>query len=392
MTDTTIRPNRWIQRAQPRPDAPVQVVCLPSAGAGPSMYSRWAAALGDRAEVVAVTLPGREGRMAEPACPDLHLLARRIAVPLLSTLDRPYVLFGHSMGALIAYTIARVLPEAGGPAPARLVMSAARPPDLPLPAAVATSSDKELVAGLRELGGMPDEILAEPDWLAMLLKPLRTDLVAVDAFQPLPGGPPSCAAALVAGVGDDHAPPAVVAGWRRFLTGPTPVYALPGNHFYLRQPDNVKALGDIVLGAPDRPHPRPWGGYAVEPFDGDPAALAALAAACPHAPAPPAPDPDRHLLRMAVRDGDQLIAYVECGEAGDDECHVWGLVHPAAARRGIGGLLLGECRAYAAALGRKALVTTLDGHKEPPPWVVARGFRPERSVGGRATWRLGMEG
>ncbi|MFJ6167561.1 thioesterase II family protein [Micromonospora orduensis] len=392
MTDATIRSNRWIQRAQPRPDAPVQVVCLPSAGAGPSMYSRWAAALGDRAEVVAVTLPGREGRSTEQACPDLHLLARQIAVALLSTLDRPYVLFGHSMGALIAYTLARVLPEAGGPAPARLVMSAARPPDLPLPAAVATSSDQELVAGLRELGGMPDEILADPDWLAMLLKPLRTDLTAVDAFQPLPGGPPSCPAALVAGYGDDHAPPAVVAGWRRFLTGPAPVYALPGNHFYLRQPANVKALGAIVLGAPDRPHPAPWRGCTVEPFDGDRAALAALRATRPHAPAPPDLDPGQHLLRLAVRDGDQLIAYAECGVAGEEECHAWGLVHPAVARRGLGGLLLGECRAYAAALGRKALVTTVDGHDEQAPWLVARGFHPERSAGGRATWRLRLEG
>lgn len=412
MTEAPIRSSRWISRTRPCPDAPIQVVCLPNAGAGPSMYSRWAAAFGDRAEVVAVALPGRESRSSEPVATDLNALARRIAVSLLSTLDRPYVLFGHSMGALLAYTIAQVLPAVGGTAPLRLVMSAARPPDLPLPAAVATNGDDDLVASLRELGGMPEEILAHPDLLEVLLNPLRIDLAAVAAFQPLPGAPPSCPVALVAGAGDTHAPPAIVAGWRRFLTGAAPVYALPGNHFYLRESMNMETLRAIVY-----PHDDPaglansalYGSFTVEPFDGDEAALAAVSVARPPEQVTFDRDPGRYLVRLAVRDGGRLVAYADGRVGGDvddeDVLHVRIVVHPDVARRGLGGLLLDECQAFATAVGRSELATTIDWHDEvSATWLAARGFRQAAeldtrrrpvgtSTGGTETgvaWRLRM--
>ncbi len=400
MTDAAIRLNRWISRSRPRPDAPVQVVCLPNAGAGPSMYGRWPTAMGERVEVVAVSLPGRESRSTEPSVTDLNLLARRIAVALLSVLDRPYVLFGHSMGALLAYSIAQVLPAVGGAAPLRLVMSAARPPDLPIPAAVVTGGNEQLVASLSELGGMPEEVLAHPELVALLLDPLRTDLIAVDAFRPLRGEPPSCPVALVAGTGDKHVPPAVMAGWRRFLTHAATVYALPGNHFYLREPGNVAALREIVLadiepaGAADSAR---YDGFTVEPFDGDEAALAALSAArLPGQPAFPG-DPGRDLLRLAVRDGDRLVAYAGCGAVADlgdeDAHHVRVLVHPHFAQRGLGGLLLDECQAFTVAAGRSELVTAVDRHDEvSATWLAARGFRPAGDLGGRTTWRLKLEG
>ncbi|BCB89727.1 GNAT family N-acetyltransferase [Phytohabitans suffuscus] len=388
MTEAPIRSSRWISRTRPCPDAPVQVVCLPNAGAGPSMYSRWAAAFGDRGEVVAVALPGRESRSSEPVATDLNALARRIAVALLSTLDRPYVLFGHSMGALLAYTIAQVLPAVGGTAPLRLVMSAARPPDLSLPAAAATDGDDDLVASLRELGGMPEEILAHPDLLEVLLDPLRIDLAAVTAFQPLPGPPPSCPVALVAGTGDTHAPPAVVAGWRRFLTGAAPVYALPGNHFYLRESMNMETLRTIVFPDDDPAglaDSALYGSFAVEPFDGDEAALAALAAARPPGRSGLHRDPGRDLLRLAVRDGDRLVAYAD-GRAGADDdgaLHIRIVVHPDVARRGLGGLLLDECQGFATAVGRGELVTTVDRHDEvSAAWLAARGFRPAEDLDG----------
>jgi surfactin synthase thioesterase subunit len=374
------------------------------------MYSRWATVFGDRAEVVAVALPGRESRSSEPVATDLNALARRIAVALLSTLDRPYVLFGHSMGALLAYTIAQVLPAAGGTAPQRLVMSAARPPDLSLPAATITDGDDDLIASLRELGGMPEEILEHPDLLEVLLNPLRIDLAAVSAFQPLPGPPPSCPAALVAGTGDTHAPPAIVAGWRRYLTHPAPVYALPGNHFYLREPMNIDTLRAIVLADDDPAGPAAaarYGSFAVEPFDGDEAALAALSAARSPGSAGLDRDPGRGLLRLAVRDGERTVAYADCRAGAEDALHVRILVHPDAARRGLGGLLLDECQAFAAAAGRAELVTTVDPYDEASAtWLAGRGFRradvldtPSCPVGASTVavetgvaWRLRMGG
>jgi len=385
---TVTAPTRWITRLQPRPNASLQIVCLPSAGAGASMYRHWPALFGEDADVLAVALPGRESRPLEASAKDLSTLARRIVVHLLPVLDRPYVLFGHSMGALLAYEISRVLPAVGGAAPRLLVLSAVRPPDTPRPAAIIDGTNADLVTSLSELGGIPAEVLENEELLTLLLEPLRADLMAVSTFQPLPGPPPTCPVLLIAGADDEYAPLDIVAGWRRMVDGPAPLRVLPGDHFYLRDRANLDALRALLLGPPDMPvdslamngDASPDGdSFTVEPFDGDVATLEQLSLArLPDEPVVLKAGSD--LLRLGVREDGRLIGYAECGPMAevDDKMtyHLWVLVHPDVSRRGLGRRLLIECRKFARERGGTEFVTAVDRNDAAAArWLAVTGFQ-----------------
>src|SRR5918912_669489 len=99
--------SRWVQVSSPRPDARLRLICLPPAGGGASRYRDWAALLPEDIEVVPVQLPGREGRFTEDPFTSMEQLTGPLLDGLASYLTRPFALFGHSMGAFIAFELAR---------------------------------------------------------------------------------------------------------------------------------------------------------------------------------------------------------------------------------------------------------------------------------------------
>src|SRR5689334_10708959 len=117
----------WIRRPRPVPDARVRLLCIPHAGGGPAFFARWIAELSPAAEVCLVHLPGRESRFGEPPVDDLDHIAARVATEANELNDRPLALFGHSMGAVLAYEVAqRLLAE-----PVHLFASGSPPPHHP---------------------------------------------------------------------------------------------------------------------------------------------------------------------------------------------------------------------------------------------------------------------
>jgi surfactin synthase thioesterase subunit/GNAT superfamily N-acetyltransferase len=365
------------------PQAPIQLVCLPSAGSGASMFRSWPAVFGADADILVVQPPGRENRGTEPAAADLTMLARRIAVHLVATLDRPYAIFGHSMGALLAYELAAIMPALERP-PLFTVMSAVRPPNLPRPGhRVAEMDDTALLAHLDELGGLAPEILEHDDLMALLLPTIRTDLYAVDAFRPEPDGVDRGRIVLVAADGDTHAPAEVVAGWRSYVGAGTALHTLPGNHFYLNKLENLSALHDLIL-SPDRGALAMTDTFQLEPYrqdDADRAAMEVLNEA--RTPGEPAvhrePFEGQPMRTMAVRDGDELLGYSDCGVVGPiedpDSFHVWIIVHPRVARRGIATALLLDAVEFADEHKVNSLITGVDRDDTiARDWLLSRGF------------------
>src|SRR5262249_15064603 len=109
----------------PRPAASVRLICFPSAGGGPAMFRPLARALPADIELLAVCLPGRESRLREPPAGHLVGLAGQLARELADTVDGPYLMFGHSMGAMLAYEVCRWLQRTGGsPLPGAVTVSA----------------------------------------------------------------------------------------------------------------------------------------------------------------------------------------------------------------------------------------------------------------------------
>ena len=132
----------WILRFDPKPQAELRLFCFPYAGVGASCYRAWPALLPAEVELCAVQPPGREGRLREPAFRSIHELAEAAAAALEPYFDRPYAFFGHSMGALVAFELARQLRSGGRTGPRWLFASGRRPGTLPFSRTTACCSTK----------------------------------------------------------------------------------------------------------------------------------------------------------------------------------------------------------------------------------------------------------
>ncbi|OZV81796.1 hypothetical protein CA850_11690 [Micromonospora echinospora] len=176
--------DRWWQIPVARPDAPVRLICLPHAGGGPAGYAHWAGRITGM-EVTLVRPPGREARYAEPPYRRIGPLVTDLATALRPLLDDRYVLYGHSLGALVGYELLQHLRAAGARLPDRLVVSGAEAPDVGRRAGhlLHRLPDDALIDRAAELGGTPPALLANRDLLRLLLPTLRADLEVAETYR-----------------------------------------------------------------------------------------------------------------------------------------------------------------------------------------------------------------
>ncbi|MER5642829.1 alpha/beta fold hydrolase [Kitasatospora sp. NPDC002227] len=232
------------------PDA-LRVFCFPYAGGAASTYARWQRLLGPGVEVLPVQLPGREGRMAEKRFTNLPALVDELDAELGPELEHPHVLFGHSMGALIAFALAeRRLLRGARPAQA-LLLSAYRAPHLPPPEfAAPDATEHELVESLVRLGGIPQVLLDHPDWLSALLPIARDDLKMCSGPGPSGTVPLPMPLHTFAGTDDLLVTPDEVRQWERYAAGPFELRSVSGGHFFIRESE-AEFLGELrdILGS-----------------------------------------------------------------------------------------------------------------------------------------------
>ncbi len=237
----------WLRCTHPRPDDPLRLVCLPYAGAGASAFLPWTAPLAGVAEVWAAQLPGRERRLAEPPAGNMAELVPPLLDAVTTLVRPPFAIFGHSMGALLGYELARHLVERGGPVPQRLVVSAARPPGAaPTGDGAYRLDDAALTGWLRALGGMPAEMLDDAGLLELILPAVRADLCVVASYRPDRSEPLPCPVDAVAAADDPLVTPAEVGGWNRYTTAGFSLTVVPGGHVYLH--DRPPPLRHLLTG------------------------------------------------------------------------------------------------------------------------------------------------
>ena len=184
----------WLCKHLPRAKANLRLFCFPHAGVGSSVYRLWANILPANIEVCPVQLPGRENRLNEAPMTSIPSLVDALVPALLPHMDLPFVFFGHSMGAVVATEVVRALHESGYALPKHLLVSGRRPPHIPsVHAPFHALSDADFVAEInRRYRGIPQELMQQPDLLALLLPCLRADITALETHLPPRRSPLPC--------------------------------------------------------------------------------------------------------------------------------------------------------------------------------------------------------
>ncbi len=251
MIETPRDEGGWLRRIAAAPDARIRLVCLPHAGGAASAYRGWAPFAPRGVEVLAVQYPGRGDRYGDPLSPDLDTLAADVAAAVDALPERlPVVLFGHSMGALVAYETARVLAARGRPA-ARLVVSGRRAPTVRWGGTLHRQDDAALLADLERHSGTAPEILADDDMRRTVLACLRDDYRLVETHRTAPGPGTGCPVSVFSGDADPELRPAEAEAWHRLGDGDaggTGLRVFRGGHFYLaeRPAEVVEAIASLL--------------------------------------------------------------------------------------------------------------------------------------------------
>lgn len=222
----------WFFVPEPRAAAKVRLFCFPCAGASPWEYRGWASALPRDVEVSTVCLPGRGARHREAPVVNMASLVKLLRDAIRPKLDKPYALFGHSLGALIAFELALALEKGGERAPMRLLVSGSPPPSARTPRTSHRLSDAELVETMRDLDGTPETVLNDPELLAIALPLLRADLELAGKYEPTFDAV-QCPMTAFFGVEDSDVGREVAAGWRAHTRGNFALRGFPGGHFFV---------------------------------------------------------------------------------------------------------------------------------------------------------------
>ncbi|WP_019634304.1 thioesterase II family protein [Actinomadura atramentaria] len=240
----------WFRCPEPRPFAALRLFCLPHAGGSAVAYRPWTKEISPAVEVHAVQYPGRADRMGEPPVTDAERLARLIAGATAPLTDRPAALFGHSMGAVLAYEVARLLQERGAP-PVHLFVSGARPPHDRGDERVSDRDDDGLVAAMAELGGTDADVLANAELRELVLPYVRNDFRLIEDYAHRAGTRLTVPVTAIIGDADPHVDEATAARWSEMTDGPFRLRVLPGDHFYL-VPRRADVIAEIhaALGVP----------------------------------------------------------------------------------------------------------------------------------------------
>lgn len=242
--------NPWLIRFTPRPSAPMRLFCFSYAGGGAAHYRAWLDALPQDIELCAVQLPGREGRLREAPLASIDTIVERLLPALRPELDRPFVFFGHSMGAMVAFEMTRALQAMGAEAPRRLLVSGRRAPHLPeTEPPMSGLSDDAFVAEIgRRYGGIPAEVLRHRDLLELLLPGLRADITAVETHRFVDAAPLRCPLSVFGGDADSRAPLEQLGAWRMHAAAGMRVKTFPGGHFYFADAAvRAQLIGEILL-------------------------------------------------------------------------------------------------------------------------------------------------
>jgi medium-chain acyl-[acyl-carrier-protein] hydrolase len=259
----------WLVRPAPRPAAAVRLFCIPYAGSGAAAYRGWAenaAAL----DVCYIQLPGRENRLREEPFTSMPALIEALAGELEAWDDRPYALYGHSLGGIIAFEVARAMRARGRRQPLHLFASASRAPHLPCQRpAIRDLPDLELLEEVHHrYESVPLQLMNDAELRELLLPCLRADLTVLETYPYVEAEPLACGITCFGAMGDRMVSGDALEQWRMHTSEKFRLQLIEGSHLFLqsarnillaavaaalhREPETASRIGATQLGGRDR--------------------------------------------------------------------------------------------------------------------------------------------
>ncbi len=214
-------------------DAPVRLFCFPYAGGGASTYRTWTKE--ETLGIVPVQLPGRENRMREKPLLSMREIVEQAAAAIYPYTGKRYALFGHSLGARIAFEVVRFMRLKGLPLPTHLFVSGSRAPEIPEPYPLHELEEDDFVAALSRYGGTPKTLLDNRELMRFFLPLLRADFTVDETYEYHEEDPLPVPITAFYGDEDTEATHDETVGWQRHTTERFSVYEISGGHFYLTQ-------------------------------------------------------------------------------------------------------------------------------------------------------------
>jgi len=219
--------------AQPR--LRLRLFCFPFAGAGASIFREWSSALPPDVQVFGVQLPGRENRLLERPFTRMTVVAGAIVEVLQRYPHFPFAFFGHSVGALIAFEVARELWRCHRVGPVHLIVSGHQGPSRPpLTSPIHQLPDLQLIEELRRLGGTPRDVLENAELMDALLPAIRADFEVAETYEYQPQTPLQCPISVFGGLHDTSVRNSDLPAWQQETLGPCVIRMFPGDHYFIR--------------------------------------------------------------------------------------------------------------------------------------------------------------
>lgn len=228
------------------PRAVLRLFCFPYGGGAARAYRPWTQTLPPEIDICAIQLPGRGNRLREPPLTKMSMAVELVGKEIVSLLDRPYAFFGHSMGAILGFEVARLLRRGGHQGPTHLFVSGHKAPQIPKTEPFTYNlPDAEFIEELQRLNGTPTEVLEYPDMMQIMLPLLRADFESIQTYSYRHEPPLDCPITALGGLLDPDISRETLEPWREQTTAAFNLQMFPGDHFFLHQ-EQARVLRTIA--------------------------------------------------------------------------------------------------------------------------------------------------
>ncbi len=235
MNQSPLRKGQWFVCPQPNPRADVRLFLFPYAGGTPTAFNKWSAEFPGNVETNIVHYPGRGSRFNEAPIKNFSVLVEGIYRAILPIVDKPFIFFGHSMGGMIAFELARTLHRQNNLQPKILFVASCAAPQLPNPnLPIHKLSDTEFIKSLLELNGISADVINHSELMELLLPSLRADFEAIENYKYIPDERRlTCPIITFGGSDDSRIQPEHLEGWSYQTSASFKSQYFSGDHFFI---------------------------------------------------------------------------------------------------------------------------------------------------------------